>query len=105
MNEDLAQLDADLKNLFIENKLEEMNGLLQGQPDTVVKELSEYSWNIIKKYYDTERSDLLLAHLRFVAYTCYLVEYAHRIHLISEEAFSIMMLVYQDIHELVKQQG
>jgi hypothetical protein len=104
MNEELAQLDADLKGLFVENKFEEMNEVLQEQPEEVVKELSEYYWNVIKKYYETERFDLLFGHFKFVAYACYMVEYAHQVSIISDEAFQIMMLVFNDIYELKKKQ-
>lgn len=104
MNEELGQIDADLKGLFMENNLDEMMELLQEQPEAVVKEISEYSWNVIKKYYDTERFDLLFQHFKFVAYTCYIVEYAHQIKIISDEAFGIMMMVYNDLYELKKQQ-
>jgi hypothetical protein len=104
MNEELGQLDADLKGLFVENKIDEMSELLKEQPDSVVKELSDYNWNVIKKYYDTEKFDLLFRHFKFVAYTCFIVEYSHRLGLISEEAFGIMMMVYNDIYELKRQQ-
>lgn len=104
MNEELAQLDADLKGLFVENKFEEMNGMLSEQPKDVIKELSDYYWNVIKKYYETERFDLIFAHFKFVAYSCYMVEYAHQVSVISDEAFQIMMQVYNDIYELKKKQ-
>ena len=104
MNEELAQLDADLKGLFVENKFDEMNEILQEQTREVVKELSEYYWNVIKKYYETERFDLIFGHFKFVAYSCYMVEYAHQRTIISDEAFQIMMLVYNDIYELKKKQ-
>lgn len=104
MREELGQLDADLKGLFVENKIDEMRALLKEQPDQDVKEISEYNWNIIKKYYDTERFDLLFQHFKFVAYTCFVVEYAHRIGVISNEAFGIMMMVYNDILELKRRQ-
>ncbi len=104
MNEELAQLDADLKGLFVENKFDEMNEILQEQTREVVKELSEYYWNVVKKYYETERFDLIFGHFKFVAYSCYMVEYAHQRTIISDEAFQIMMLVYNDIYELKKKQ-
>jgi hypothetical protein len=104
MNDELGQLDADLKGLFVENKIDEMNELLKEQSDAKIKELSDYSWNIIKKYYDTEKFDLLFQHFKFVAYTCYIVEYSHQIGLISDEAFSIIMMIYNDIYEMKRQQ-
>lgn len=104
MNEELGQSDLELKGLFIESKLDELVELMNQQPESIVKELSDYNWNIVKKYYDTERFDLLLQHLKFVAYTCFVVEYAHQIGVISEDAFRIMMMIYNDIYELKKQQ-
>lgn len=104
MNEELVQLDADLKGLFTENKIDEAIELLKEQPDHTVKEMSDYYWNIIKKYYDTERFDLLFGHFKFVAYTCFIVEYAHQVGLISDEAFGIMMMIYNDIYELKRNQ-
>ena len=104
MTEEIGQLDLELKGLFIESKLDELVDLMNQQPEQIVKEISDYNWNIVKKYYDTERFDLLLQHLKFVAYTCFVVEYAHQIKLISDDAFSIMMMIYNDIYELKKQQ-
>lgn len=103
MNEDLAQLDAELKGLFVEVKLDDMKEMLDQQPEASIKELSDYNWNIIKKYYDTENFELLFKHFKFVAYTCFIVEYARQKGLISEEAFGIMMMIYNDIYELKRQ--
>ncbi|HWT74669.1 MAG TPA: hypothetical protein VN258_08100 [Mobilitalea sp.] len=105
MNEELAQLDADLKGLFMDNKIDELGEMLNKQTDATVKELCDYYWNVVKKYYETERFDLLFTHFKFVAYSCYIVEYAHQAALISDEAFSIMMMVYNDIYELKRQQS
>ncbi len=104
MKEELGQLDADLKGLFMENKLEEMYGLLKEQPVESVSEISEYSWNIVKKYYETERFDLLFEHFKFVAYSCFLAEYSHQIGVINDGAFEFMAGVYQDLYERKKQQ-
>lgn len=104
MNEELAQIDLELKGLFVDNKLEELIDFLKKQPAEVVKEISEYNWNIIKKYYDTEKFDLLFTHLKFVAFSCFMIEYAHQVGLVSDEAFSIMMMIYNDIYELKRNQ-
>ncbi len=100
MKEELANLDADLKELFVEDKIDDMIELLQNNDMDTVKELAEYNWSIIKKYYELENFELLFAHFRFVAYTCFLIEYGHQAGVISEEAFAIMMQVYNDIYEI-----
>lgn len=104
LNEELARFDAELKGLFSENSFDEMEEMLGTQPDASVKDLSDYNWNIIKKYYDTEKFELLFQHFQYVAYTCFIVEYAHKAGLISEDAFGIMMMIYNDIYELKKKQ-
>ncbi len=100
MNDELANLDADLKELFVDDKIDDMIELLQNNDNHTVKELAEYNWSIIKKYYEMEKFDLLFTHFRFVAYTCFLVEYGHQVGIVSEEAFAIMMQVYNDIYEI-----
>lgn len=105
MNEELGQFDAQLRGLFVELKFDEVRDLLKEQPDVAVIELSETNWNIIKKYYDTERFDLLFTHIKYVAYTSFLVEYAYQAGLISDETFNMRMVVYNSIYDLMKQQG
>ncbi|MHB8128182.1 MAG: hypothetical protein ACYDEX_04215 [Mobilitalea sp.] len=105
MNEELGQIDADLKGLFVESKIDEMMELLNDQPDNIVKEITDYNWNVIKKYFDTENFDLLFRYLKFVAYTCFMVEYTHKLGLIGDDVFGIMMMIYNDIYELKRQQS
>lgn len=102
MNEELAYLDADLKDLFIETKYDDMRNLLDERSDEEVKEISNHYWGIIKKYYDKENFELLIKHIKFVAYTCFIVEYAHNRELIGKDVFSIMMSIYNDIYEKIK---
>ncbi len=104
MKEELGQLDLELKGLFMENKIDDMLEVLQDKSDSDVKEISDINWNVVKKYYETERFDLLFLHFKFVAYTCFIVEYAHQKGIISDEAFGIMMMVYNDIYEMKRQQ-
>ncbi|MDF2486823.1 MAG: hypothetical protein K0R46_2991 [Herbinix sp.] len=105
MTEELGQLDLELKGLFVAAKMEELIELLNTQPESVIKDISDYNWNTVRNYYDTERFDLLFQHLKFVAFTCFIVEYAHQIGIIGEEAFGIMMMIYNDIYELKRQQS
>lgn len=104
MKEEMGSLDIELKSLFVDSKLEETIDLLSKQNEEDIKEMAEYNWNIIKKYYDTENFHLLFQHLKFVAYSCFLIEYAHKRKLISDDAFGIMMSIYNDIYELKRQQ-
>ncbi len=104
MTDKLGELDLEWKGLFMESKFEELVEALNREPESIIKEASDYNWNIVKKYYDTERFDLLLTHLKFVAYTCFIVEYAHKIGVVGDEVFSIMMMIYNDIYELKKGQ-
>lgn len=103
MKEELGQLDMELKELFVEEKLEEMMEILGKQPEDTISEMTEYNWNIIKKYHEAKNFELLLKHLKFVAYTCFMVEYAHQVGLVKEEEFSAIMSVYNEIYEAVRQ--
>lgn len=104
MNEELSYLDADLKGLFMENKFDEMKEMLDERSDEEVKEITNHNWGIIKKYYDNEKFDLILSHISFVAFSCFMVEYAHVRKLIGDDVFGIMMSIYNDIYELLKKQ-
>jgi hypothetical protein len=104
MNEEMGELDLYLKELFISSKFEEMKDILKDKEDGTVKELSDYNWNIIKKYYDMENFTLLFQHYKFVAYSCFLVEYAHQRGLIDKDVFGIMLSVYNDIYEARQRQ-
>ena len=105
MTDELGELDLELRGLFIASEMDKLMELLNEQSEMDVKEISDYNWNIIKKYYDTERFDLLFLHLKFVAYTCFIVEYAHQKGAIGDDVFGIMMMIYNDIYELKRQQS
>ncbi|CUH92312.1 hypothetical protein [Herbinix luporum] len=100
MNEELSYLDADLKGLFVETKYDDMKKLLDERSDEEVKEIYNHNWGIIKKYYDNENFDLLQKHIKFVAYSCFVIEYAQDRGLIGEDVFGIMMAVFNDIYEI-----
>lgn len=104
MNEELGGLDLYLKELFINSKFDEMKDILKDKPNEQVRELSDYNWNIIKKYYDMENFDVLFQHYKFVAYSCFLVEYSNRRGLIDNDVFTIMLSVYNDIYEANQRQ-
>lgn len=98
MNDELGYLDTELKGLFVDAKYDDMRDVLKDRTDEEVKEIYSYNWGIIKKYYDGESFDLLIKHIKFVAYSCYMVEYAHDRGLIGADVFGIMMSIYNDIN-------
>lgn len=104
MNEELSYLDADLKGLFMETKYDDMRELLNDRTDEEVKEITNYNWGIIKKYYDNEKFDIIFKHMKFVAFSCFMIEYAHGRGLIGDDVFGIMMSIYNDIYDLLKKQ-
>lgn len=99
MKDEIAALDLELKELFLDGSFDEMKVLLQKQPDSTVKEISDHNWGIIKKNYDMERFDLIFQHLKFAAFSSFMVEYAHSRQVISTDAFGIMMSIFNDIYE------
>lgn len=103
MNDELNQFDAELKGLFVENKIDDIKDILQEQSDDIIKVISNYNWNIIKKYYDAEKYELLFNHMKFVAYSCFLIEYSFSRGLIGEDIYKIMMSVYNDIYEIKRE--
>lgn len=104
MNEELGSMDLYLKELFMGSKFDEMNYILKEKTDETVKELMDYNWNIIKKYYDMENFTLLFQHYKFVAYSCYLVEYAYKLGLVNNDVYTIMLSIFNDIYESNRKQ-
>ncbi len=88
MNEELSYLDAELKGLFVEEKYDEIEERLKDRPDGDIKEIYSYNWNVVKKYYDAENFELLFKHIKFVAYSCFMAEYANVRGLVSQDAFT-----------------
>jgi hypothetical protein len=99
LNEELSYLDAELKGLFVETKYDDMRDILKDRTDEDVKEIHSHNWGIIRKYYDAENFDLLLKYMKFVAFSCFMMEYAYGRGLIGADVFGIMMSIYNDINE------
>ena len=103
MSEELQVKDLELKELFIK---QEFDGLLEAlnqclPPDVI--EMADMNWNVVKKYYDMGRKDLLVKHLSFVAYSSFLTEYAGKNELYEEsvyqEKFGLFQAIYDLLHE------
>lgn len=98
MNEVLAELDLELKGYFVGNKLEELMNKLNETTDEDLQFILDENWVIMKKYYEGGNMELIFQHIKFVAYTCYLVEYSNQRGLLEEETFSGMIAIYEDIY-------
>jgi hypothetical protein len=103
MTEELNNLNTDLKELFVNNQLDALKNTLDKETKEVVLELTCYNYEIIKKYFDSEKFNLLLQYIKFTAYSCYLCEYAADHQLIEEEDFNAMSAVFHEIYRIIQQ--
>jgi hypothetical protein len=103
MTEELNNLNTDLKELFVNNQLDDLKNALNKEQKEAVLELTYYNYEIIKKYYDTEKFNLLLQYIKFTAYSCYLCEYSADGGFISEEEFNGMSAVFHEIYRIIQQ--
>jgi len=103
MTEEINNLNTDLKELFSENKLDELYDKLDGIDGEIVTEITLYNYDIIKKYYDTEKYSLIIQYIRFVAFTSFLCEYSFKRDLFTEERFKEIMTVYENIFQLLQE--
>lgn len=105
MTEEINNLNTDLKELFVNNQIEEATRLLDETADEIVREITLYNYDIIKKYYDTQKFNLLIQYIKFTAFSCYLCEYAVKHQLIDSKDFEGMSFVFNDIYNHMKQEN
>ncbi len=103
MTEEINNLNTDLKELFVNNQLEEAAKILDETVDAVVREITIYNYEVIKKYYDSLKFTVLIQHIKFTAFSCYLCEYSASRLLIGAEDFEGMSQVFNDIYSQIKQ--
>ena len=103
MTEEINNRNTDLKELFVENKLEELLESLEQTADDIVTEITLYNYEIIKKYFDSGKFSVLISHIKFTAFTCFLCEYAAKRRLISKEDFDGMSSVFNEIYNNMQQ--
>lgn len=103
MTEELNNLNTDLKELFVNNQLDDLKNTLDKETDEVVVELTHYNYEIIKKYYDAKKFNLLLQYIKFTAYSCFLCEYAADRQLINAEEFNSMSAIFHEIYRIIQQ--
>ncbi len=102
MTEDINNLNTDLKELFVNDKIEESTKILDQTEDETVLEITLYNYEIIKKYYDSQKFTVLIQYIKFAAFSCYLCEYAAKRELIAKEEFEGMSFIFSEIYKLLQ---
>ncbi len=102
MTEELNNLNTDLKDLFVKDQIEEVMIILDKTAEDNVLEITRYNYDIIKKYYDSRKFELLIQYIRFAAFSCYLCEYAAKRQLIPQEEFDGMSAIFTEIYNHLK---
>lgn len=98
MTEELNNLNTDLKELFMNQKFEEIVDQLNDQSEANIHELTYANYDVIKKYCELEKYDLIFTHIKFVAYTCFCCEYAFQRGVIDATTFDDMMKLFNGIY-------
>jgi len=104
MTEELNNFNTDLKDLFMQNKLEEIGDLLSEKSTEEIKELTLYNHEVIQKYFNEQKYAILLQHMPFVAYCCFLCEVAAKNQIITEEEANQILPLYQQIYDMRTEQ-
>lgn len=99
MTEQLQTLDLELKELFVKQEYEQMLEFLNNTADEDVLEMTTQNWDVVKKYNDMGRTDLLRQHLTFVAYASFITEYAGKRSLFEEKIYQEKFSLFEDIFE------
>lgn len=97
MTEELQARDLELKELFTAQKLEELVEELNQESDLNVVEMTEMNLNVVKKYFDQKKIDLLRQHLTFVAYVSFLTEYSGQRKLYEESEYQEKFSLFEQI--------
>lgn len=102
MSEELNDFCTDLKDLFMKRDFGRMEAMLAEKSDGEVEELAVYEHDILAKYYEQGKDQMLLAHLSFVAFASYLFEYAGKRGIFTEPQYRQGFKIFFDIYELAQ---
>ena len=105
MIEELQTKDLELKEIFIKQEYEHLIDNLNECSDADVLEMTEVNWQVVKKYYDQGRNDLLRQHLNFVAYGSFITEYSGKRGLFKDEEYKIKYALFEDIFEALQNEN
>lgn len=103
MTEEMHSLNTDFKELFAENKLDELTELLDRTSPDVLLIITNFNYNIVKGYLDSEQFQLLKQYIRFVSFTSFLCEYAGTRQILEEPDFNSMLQSFYHILEYIHQ--
>ena len=98
MTEELKNRDMDLRELFVAQQYEAVVTILDSMEDDQVLELALTNWDVVKKYYDSDRVDLLRKYVTFVAYESLLIEYAGKRGLLIGKEFEDKYNLFEEIY-------
>lgn len=101
MSEELQMKDLELKEMFIKQEFDRLVDELNLINDSDVLLMNQMNWEIVKKYFDLGREDLIRKHLSFVAYTSFLTEYAGKRELYEEQDYQARFQLFQEIYEML----
>lgn len=102
MTEELNNFCTDLKDLFMQQNFPEMERLLSARTDEDVAAMAMEEHDILAKYYEDGKYQLLLSHLNFVAFASYLFEYAGKRGVFTPPQFKQGFQVFLDIYALTQ---
>lgn len=103
MTEELNNFNTDMKEKFMNHQFEEIIDELANKSDEEVRDLTYTNFDVIQKYYDLQKFDLIFTHIKFVAYTCFFCEYANKRGVIADTEFESMMTMFTSIHGMLQQ--
>lgn len=108
MTEELNNFCTDLKDLFMKQDFPGMEQVLSERKEEEVAELAMSQHDILAKYYEQEKYEMLLTHLNFVAFASYLFEYAGKRGIFTpaefKQGFQLFMEIYQLVQDAKKKQ-
>ncbi len=102
MTEEINNINTDLKELFVNQKYEEMLETLDGLSDDVALEIALFNHDVIDKYYREEKFDLIRQYLTFTAYTSFVFEYAVKRELLPKDVAEEKYKLYTNIFEMLQ---
>lgn len=103
MTEDMNNLNTDLKELYVNNKIEEFTETLDSTDDSIVATITKFNYDIVKKYYDSEQYNIIFQHIKFVAFTSMMCEYAAKRQVLDDGDVQNINELFMNIYTLIKQ--